>query len=554
MQADAAAAVAGQDRLVLVVGPAGAGKTDDARRRRRRPPPGPRSPGVRARPDRESGPETSKPRPGCAPTRSPSSSTNTTRPDRPPEPATWVPAGTTVIVDEAGMLATGDLHRLIELADQRDWRLALIGDPHQLQAVARGGMFAELCATGRSDRARHDPPLPQPWEADASLSLRHGDPAGLYDLPSTTTGSGPAGSTSTSTPSPPPGSTATGGQQWRSPTTTNEHVDAINTTIQRARIDRRRTRPEPLGRIGDGECACRRRHRHPPQRPTAAHHHRRHRPQPRLLDRHHTPPRRCDLTVTRIDGHGTVTLPAGYVAEHVQLGYAATEPGNQSDTVTAQHHPRHRGHHLPRPVRRRHPRPRREPDPGRHRHPRPRRSPRRPRTHPRHRPRRHPRHHPTPPTRRHRPADTGAPTPRCQIPDWFDTITATPEPASSSPNKPETRTTTRPATRPNRRPQPRRAAPARTTVRTTRRPHRHRPSGRQRTTRRATSSTSRTREHRPARATPRPYTPRRNPHPTHRGRTTPGTPTTGRRATPRRPPRSPRQIERARDAKAPTGF
>jgi hypothetical protein len=39
--------------------------------------------------------------------------------------------------------------------------------------------------------------------------------------------------------------------------------------------------------------------------------------------------------VTRIDGHGTVTLPAGYVAEHVQLGYAATEPGNQSDTTTA---------------------------------------------------------------------------------------------------------------------------------------------------------------------------------------------------------------------------
>ena len=38
--------------------------------------------------------------------------------------------------------------------------------------------------------------------------------------------------------------------------------------------------------------------------------------------------------MTRIDGHGSVTLPAGYVAEHVQLGYAATEPGNQSDTAT----------------------------------------------------------------------------------------------------------------------------------------------------------------------------------------------------------------------------
>jgi hypothetical protein len=42
-----------------------------------------------------------------------------------------------------------------------------------------------------------------------------------------------------------------------------------------------------------------------------------------------------DLTVTQEHGHGTVTLPADYVAEHVRLGYAATEPGNQSDTQDA---------------------------------------------------------------------------------------------------------------------------------------------------------------------------------------------------------------------------
>jgi hypothetical protein len=40
------------------------------------------------------------------------------------------------------------------------------------------------------------------------------------------------------------------------------------------------------------------------------------------------------LAVTRIDGHGTVTLPPEYVRDHLQLGYAATEPGNQSDTAT----------------------------------------------------------------------------------------------------------------------------------------------------------------------------------------------------------------------------
>ena len=42
-----------------------------------------------------------------------------------------------------------------------------------------------------------------------------------------------------------------------------------------------------------------------------------------------------DLTVTPIAGHGQITLPADYNQEHVRLGYAATEMGTQSDTVTA---------------------------------------------------------------------------------------------------------------------------------------------------------------------------------------------------------------------------
>ena len=100
-------------------------------------------------------------------------------PDRPPDPHWRLPAGTTVIVDEAGMLDTGDLHQLTQLADQQQWRLALIGDPHQLQAVGRGGMFAELCATGRTIELEHIHRFTNHWEAAASLQLRHGDPTGL---------------------------------------------------------------------------------------------------------------------------------------------------------------------------------------------------------------------------------------------------------------------------------------------------------------------------------------------------------------------------------------
>ena len=282
-------------------------------------------------------------------------------------------------------------------------------------------MFAELCATGRTieldtiHRFRND------WEAAASLQLRHGDPAGL-DAYLTTAGSSPAPfdehldniahrlgrrpptrraprdhhhhATTTSTPSTEPSNTpaSSAGQLG------HHHLD----------VDHRR----PASR------ARRRRDHHPPQRPTPAHHDRGAGPQPRLLDRHRHHPDGA-LTVTRIDGHGTITLPHDYVAEHVQLGYAATEPGNQSDTTTrsitlATPATTCRGLYVAD-----HPRPRREPHLRRHRHPRRRRRHRHPRTHPHHRPRRPPRHpHPTRTRRRH-PTHGRTSRPRCQIPDWF---------------------------------------------------------------------------------------------------------------------------------------
>ncbi|MEZ5297014.1 MAG: AAA family ATPase [Ilumatobacteraceae bacterium] len=102
-----------------------------------------------------------------------------TRPDRPPRPDWDLAPGTTVVIDEAGMLATHDLYRLTRLADEHHWRLALVGDPHQLQAVGRGGMFAELCATGRTIELDQIHRFDNEWEAAASLTLRHGDPTGL---------------------------------------------------------------------------------------------------------------------------------------------------------------------------------------------------------------------------------------------------------------------------------------------------------------------------------------------------------------------------------------
>ena len=177
LQADAAAAVAGQDRLVVVVGPAGAGKTtmlaravDDLER------PGRLVFGVAptAKAAQVLGHETGM-------------STDTlakllhewTRPDRPPLDRYRLAAGATVIVDEAGMLGTNSLARLVDLAEAQGWRLVLVGDPRQLQAVGRGGMFAELCTTGRVHELARLHRFTHPWEAAASLRLRAGDPTVL---------------------------------------------------------------------------------------------------------------------------------------------------------------------------------------------------------------------------------------------------------------------------------------------------------------------------------------------------------------------------------------
>jgi hypothetical protein len=102
-----------------------------------------------------------------------------------PEPKYLLPAGTTVLVDEAGMLATPKLTDLIALADHLDWRIVLVGDPLQFSAVGRGGMFQHLldhapegAAIEHLERVHR---FSEEWEADASLRLRRGDVTALDD-------------------------------------------------------------------------------------------------------------------------------------------------------------------------------------------------------------------------------------------------------------------------------------------------------------------------------------------------------------------------------------
>ena len=94
-----------------------------------------------------------------------------------PQPEWRLGPGTTIILDEAGMASTDDLARLVALADRHDWRLVCVGDPAQLPAVGRGGMFAHWCESFPARHLDEVRRFAEPWQAEASLLLREGDPA-----------------------------------------------------------------------------------------------------------------------------------------------------------------------------------------------------------------------------------------------------------------------------------------------------------------------------------------------------------------------------------------
>ena len=231
------------------------------------------------------------------------------------------------------MLGTSSLARLIDLTEAQGWRLVLVGDPRQLQAVGRGGMFAELCTTSRVHELARLHRFADPWEAAASLRLRAGDPGVLdvYESHGRITG-GTFDDHLHHVADEWMAVTAEG-QTIAITASTNAHVDAINHAIQAARLDAGHLNPDRAVPIGAGECAhvgdlivTRRNNR-------------------RLFTTAGQPVRNRDrwtvtatltdgaLVASHTSGHGTVTLPADYASEHVRLGYAATEHGHQGDTV-----------------------------------------------------------------------------------------------------------------------------------------------------------------------------------------------------------------------------
>jgi len=327
-QAETAAAVAGDADLVLVVGPAGTGKTTAL------------APAVaQLQAD-------GRPVFGLAPSAAAADVLSTETgvaadtidkllhehsAVRPPDHRYNLPVGTTIIVDEAAMAATDKLDRLAALADNRSWRVAMVGDPMQFSAVGRGGMFEHLIDTHGAIELDQVHRFTNEWERQASLQLRRGDStvAEVYDLQGRL-----HGGTATRMERDALDAWAdarSNGETVVLSAPSNETVARLNHAAQQRRIETGQI--DTTGRyveaggyrfhVGD-EIVTRRNHR---QVRTDQGLPVRNRDQ-WVIDAVHR-----DGAITTHGVAGTVKLPPDYVAEHVELGYAQTSHAVQGRTV-----------------------------------------------------------------------------------------------------------------------------------------------------------------------------------------------------------------------------
>lgn len=87
--------------------------------------------------------------------------------------------GQLVIVDEAAMAPTAQLDALVAQATAAGAKVVLVGDHCQLGAVDAGGAFALLVGEGHAVELEELHRFTEEWEARATRGLRIGDPAAL---------------------------------------------------------------------------------------------------------------------------------------------------------------------------------------------------------------------------------------------------------------------------------------------------------------------------------------------------------------------------------------
>ena len=254
------------------------------------------------------------------------------------EVAAWrLRAEQLVIVDEASLAATFVLDELVTVALEAEAKVLLVGDPAQLSSVDAGGMFAALV----SDRDGSVPQLSDvrrfrhAWEKAASVELRAGsDDAidaylahdrvadgdrdqmldALYrawkdDIDAGLTSlmiAGDQHSVSELNARARAERIAAGVVSERGVRVVGGATAGVGDRVVTRENDRRLTTGRRWVRNGDHWTV------------TATH-------------------GDGSMTVTRLGGAGSLVLPAGYVAEHVDLAYASTAHRSQGRTVDTCH-------------------------------------------------------------------------------------------------------------------------------------------------------------------------------------------------------------------------
>ncbi|HMM94817.1 MobF family relaxase [Phycicoccus sp.] len=259
--------------------------------------------------------------------------------------AAFPPVGprTLLIVDEAGMVGTRDLAAVVDHVLTRGGSVRLVGDDQQLTAVAASGIFRDLAGlgdrTGTTVRLTELHRFTDPAEATATLGIRDGYPAALeHYLTLGRVHVGDAG------------------------TAADQAYDAWRADINAGRSSLLLAASRDVVRVLNEQARADRLDGHHPTREVG------------LADGSHASA--GDLVVTRhndrslrtrsgtwvkngdrwavrsvgpdgallvapanrrVGGHESVTLPFGYVEQHVQLGYAGTIHGAQGATVDTTH-------------------------------------------------------------------------------------------------------------------------------------------------------------------------------------------------------------------------
>ncbi|MFC7876188.1 MobF family relaxase [Isoptericola sp. NPDC057391] len=248
--------------------------------------------------------------------------------------------GQLVILDEATLASTRALDTITARAARVGAKVVLVGDPAQLQSVDAGGAFAMLVAARGEDAPRltevHR--FVQDWEKAASLGLRDGDPTVIDEYEAH--GRLREGSTDEMVDA--------AYAAWRHDVDAGRPSILVTETSETVRQLNDRARAERIGlgltsagrdvalnddtRVSAGDVVITRRND------------RRLRTGPTGWVRNGD---RWTVTHVRLDGgldvrpegrrRGSVFLPAGYVAEHVDLGYAVTAHRAQGMTVDTAH-------------------------------------------------------------------------------------------------------------------------------------------------------------------------------------------------------------------------